>query len=100
MTVRRDGGSLTHVRPQQQVVVPVEPTGDATSRPHPSRRGPRQQDRARDGFGAPPQVPYTEFLVQVDARNVDEVFARGDSIQDVLRDAQPLPGRRAATRRS
>jgi len=46
----------------------------------------------QDGLVAPPQVPYTEFTDQVEAGNVSEVFARGDSIQGTLRQPQPLPG--------
>ncbi len=37
-------------------------------------------------------VPYTEFSSQVDARNVESVFARGDSIDGILREPAPLPG--------
>jgi cell division protease FtsH len=38
-------------------------------------------------------VPYTEFKRQVAARNAAEVFARGNTIEGVLRNAAPVPGR-------
>src|SRR5207248_995915 len=36
-------------------------------------------------------VPYTEFTAQVQAGNVAEVFARGDTIEGTLRQARPVP---------
>jgi cell division protease FtsH len=45
----------------------------------------------QDRLSAPEAVPYTAFKEQVGARNVSEVFARGDSIQGVLRKAVPVP---------
>lgn len=42
--------------------------------------------------GARPAVPYTEFSKQVDRGNVDEVFARGSTIQGTLKEPVPLPG--------
>src|SRR5581483_3172320 len=36
--------------------------------------------------------PYTEFKSQVDARNVAEIFAKGDTIEGALKNAAPLPG--------
>jgi cell division protease FtsH len=40
--------------------------------------------------GAQP-VPYTEFKSQVGNKNVDELFARGNSIEGQLKKAVPLP---------
>jgi cell division protease FtsH len=45
----------------------------------------------QDRLSAPEPVPYTEFKSQVASRNVAELFARGDSIQGVLRKAVPVP---------
>jgi cell division protease FtsH len=47
----------------------------------------------QDRLSGPRALPYTEFKGQVAARNVSEVFARGDSIQGELKKAAPLPGR-------
>jgi cell division protease FtsH len=47
----------------------------------------------QDTSGGLVTVPYTAFTEQVKARNVAEVFARGDSIQGTLRDARPAPAR-------
>ena len=47
------------------------------------------QDRLSD----PTAVPYTEFKIQVDKKNVAGVFARGESIEGELKSAAPLPGR-------
>ncbi len=44
-----------------------------------------------DQLSEPQLVPYTEFKTQVSAKNVAEVFARGDSIEGELRKATPLP---------
>jgi cell division protease FtsH len=46
----------------------------------------------QDQMAGAPTVPYTEFTAQVEGGNVSEVFARGDTIQGVLRKAAPLPG--------
>jgi cell division protease FtsH len=46
----------------------------------------------QDQMGGAPTVSYTEFTDQVEADNVTEVFARGDTIQGVLREPVPLPG--------
>jgi cell division protease FtsH len=46
----------------------------------------------QDWIEGPDAVPYTEFKKQVAAKNVAEVFARGDSIQGGLREPAPLPG--------
>jgi cell division protease FtsH len=45
------------------------------------------QDRLSD----PETLPYTEFKTQVAAKNVAEVFARGDSIQGGLHKPAPVP---------
>ncbi len=37
-------------------------------------------------------ISYSEFVNQVDAGNVAEVFARGESIQGTLKEARPVPG--------
>jgi cell division protease FtsH len=46
--------------------------------------------------GAQP-IPYTEFKNQVTAKNVSEVFARGDSIEGQLKKAVPVPGEQDRT---
>jgi cell division protease FtsH len=45
----------------------------------------------QDRLQAPEAIPYTEFKQQVGGKNVGEVFARGDSIQGVLRKPAPAP---------
>lgn len=40
---------------------------------------------------APPVIPYTEFIAQVEAGNVSEVYATGDTIQGQLRNEAKLP---------
>ena len=52
---------------------------------------------AQDRTGAP-TVSYTEFTRQVEAGNVVEVFARGDTIEGVLDDAAELPPARGEQR--
>ena len=47
----------------------------------------------QDRFAGPEAVPYTEFKTQVAAKNVAEVFARGDSIQGELQAAEARAGR-------
>lgn len=37
-------------------------------------------------------ISYSEIVQQVDAGNVAEVFARGESIQGTLKEARPAPG--------
>jgi len=51
----------------------------------------------QDQMAGAPTVSYTEFTDQVKAGNVTEVFARGDTIQGVLRRPAPLPGERDRT---
>jgi cell division protease FtsH len=46
----------------------------------------------QDRLAAPEPVPYTEFKQQVGGKNVSELFARGDSIQGVLKKGVPVPG--------
>jgi cell division protease FtsH len=45
----------------------------------------------QDQMGGAQTISYTEFTEQVEDGNVEEVFARGDSIQGVLSEAAPLP---------
>src|SRR5258705_4052918 len=47
----------------------------------------------QDRLSGPRTVPYTEFKNQVAAKNVVELFARGDSIEGQLKKAAPLPGK-------
>ena len=42
-------------------------------------------------------VSYTEFKAQVDAKNVKEVFARGDTIEGALKKAAPFPDQHGRT---
>jgi cell division protease FtsH len=51
----------------------------------------------QDRQGGPVLVAYTEFTKQVSAGNVAEVFARGDTIEGELEQAQPLPGQQGRT---
>ncbi len=46
------------------------------------------QDRA----SGPQAIPYTEFKAQVANKNVGEVFARGNTIEGMLRKPAPPPG--------
>jgi len=46
----------------------------------------------QERLSQPDAVPYTEFKGQVHARNVAEVFARGESIEGALKKDAPLPG--------
>ena len=46
----------------------------------------------QDRLSGPQAVPYTEFKAQVAAKNVTEVFAKGDTIEGALKKAAPLPG--------
>jgi cell division protease FtsH len=47
----------------------------------------------QERLSGPDAVPYTEFKRQVTARNVADVFARGDSIQGGLAQPAPSPAR-------
>ena len=51
----------------------------------------------QDRFSGPQAVPYTEFKAQVASRNVEEVFARGNTIQGGLKQPKPLPGGKERT---
>jgi cell division protease FtsH len=51
----------------------------------------------QDVSGGPATIPYTAFTEQVQARNVADVYAKGDTIQGTLRQARPVPGRAQAT---
>jgi cell division protease FtsH len=51
----------------------------------------------QDRLSGPQAVSYTEFKTQVAAKNVAEVFARGDSIEGQLRKAVPLAGQQGRT---
>jgi len=51
----------------------------------------------QDRMASPETVPYTEFKTQVEAGNVAEVFARGETIQGSLKKAVPLPGKESRT---
>jgi cell division protease FtsH len=51
----------------------------------------------QDRLSGPQPVPYTEFKSQVANTNVDELFARGDSIEGQLKKAAPLPGKQNRT---
>jgi len=46
----------------------------------------------QDRLSGPQSVPYTEFKGQVSAKNVSEIFAKGDTIEGALKKAAPLPG--------
>ena len=45
----------------------------------------------QDQFTGAQVVSYTEFINQVEARNVSNVFSRGDTIQCNLKQPRPLP---------
>ena len=45
----------------------------------------------QDESNAAVTVPYTEFTDQIQAKNVGEIFARGDTIEGTLRAARPVP---------
>jgi cell division protease FtsH len=51
----------------------------------------------QDRLAGPQPVPYTEFKSQVASKNVEELFARGDSIEGRLRKAVPVPGQQDQT---
>jgi cell division protease FtsH len=46
----------------------------------------------QDQMAGAPTVSYTEFTNQVEAGNISEVFARGDTIEGVLKKPARLPG--------
>ena len=46
----------------------------------------------QDQMNGPQAISYTEFKAQVTARNVEAIFARGDTIQGSLKKDVPLPG--------
>ncbi|WP_411374132.1 ATP-dependent zinc metalloprotease FtsH [Arthrobacter sp. MPF02] len=46
----------------------------------------------QDQQNQPQSVPYTEFKAQVRENNIEEIFARGQSIEGSLRSERPLPG--------
>jgi cell division protease FtsH len=46
----------------------------------------------QDRLNGPTTVSYSEFVKQVQAGNVAEVFAHGQSIQGSLKQARPVPG--------
>jgi cell division protease FtsH len=51
----------------------------------------------QDRLSGPQPVPYTEFKNQVANKNVDELFARGNSIEGQLKKAAPLPAHQDRT---
>jgi cell division protease FtsH len=51
----------------------------------------------QERLSQPDAVPYTEFKGQVSARNVAEVFARGESIEGALKKDAPLPAAQGGT---
>ena len=42
-------------------------------------------------MSGPRVIPYTEFKKQVTEKNVQEVFARGNTIEGALKKEAPLP---------
>jgi cell division protease FtsH len=51
----------------------------------------------QDRQAGPQTISYSEFRQQVEAANVAEIFARGQSIQGELREARPVPGEEGLT---
>ncbi len=51
----------------------------------------------QDRLNAPETISYSEFDQQVQAGNVAELFARGQSIQGELREAKPTPEKQGQT---
>ena len=51
----------------------------------------------QDRIAGPQAVPYTEFKAQVASGNVQEVFARGNTIQGALKQPKPVPGEEKGT---
>jgi len=51
----------------------------------------------QDRLSGPQVVAYTEFKAQVASKNVHEVFARGNTVQGVLKQPEPIPGKKTGT---
>lgn len=51
----------------------------------------------QDRLNGPEAVSYTEFKSQVTAKNVAEVFSRGDTIQGALKKPAPIPNQQGQT---
>jgi len=51
----------------------------------------------QDQFTGAQVIAYTEFIDQVEARNVSQVFSRGDTIQGYLKEPRPVPGQEGRT---
>jgi cell division protease FtsH len=51
----------------------------------------------QDRLSGPQAIPYTEFKTQVGAKNVAELFARGDSIEGQLKKPAAIPGAKEGT---
>lgn len=51
----------------------------------------------QDSLNGPRAIAYTEFKAQVGAKNVGEVFSRGDTIEGSLKKSAPLPGQKDRT---
>ena len=51
----------------------------------------------QDRLSGPQVVAYTEFKAQVASKNVHEVFARGNTVQGVLKQPRPVPGQPTGT---
>ena len=102
--------------PQQ----PGEPSEERTSRPWRTEglpKGPRKRRPGwivlaawflgylvffglltlQDRLSGPMAVSYTEFKAQVAAKNIAEVFSRGDTIQGALKKAAPVPDQKGQT---
>ncbi len=48
----------------------------------------------QDHLSGPLVIPYSEFKAQVAAKNVREVFARGNTVQGELKSAKPITGQK------
>ena len=51
----------------------------------------------QDRLSGPLVVSYTEFKAQVASKNVHEVFARGNTVQGMLKQPKPVPGQKTGT---
>ena len=51
----------------------------------------------QDRLNEPETISYSELTRQVEANNVTEIFARGQSIQGTLREAKPVPEQEGET---
>jgi cell division protease FtsH len=51
----------------------------------------------QDQLSGPQAVPYTDFKTQVAAKNIGEVFARGNSIEGQLKKPAVIPGQKDRT---